>query len=273
MYRSYTTAHNTLIAAIDHLEAFPHRDHFLWLHFFDIHHSLNLVPDIATQTRVGISGLDYAINDKPGRDRVYNSAAEARYVAELKRLDQQLKTLLEFIQERYSDDEMLVVLFSDHGQDFLETTPHFLPNTISHVPIMLRGGGVPKGDFDEYVQLMDLAPVVLHFAGLPALEDIDARLPECFGGGAAREFAITECIYPGEPYHLGIKSREYELYMESGGAVDRNGRFPSEGAKISIYAVGNHEIDLAQSRKDLVESFVAMAPDYARNAVANAEAS
>jgi arylsulfatase A-like enzyme len=79
----------------------------------------------------------------------------------------------------------LVVIFSDHGEDFDEVDTHgpggphghhgwLLRESCLHVPLILVGPGVPKGlVVEEPVALMDLGPTVLELMGVGPLPEMD----------------------------------------------------------------------------------------------------
>lgn len=45
-----------------------------------------------------------------------------------------------------------------------------------HVPFILMGPGIPAGMSEERVSIVDLAPTVAHFMGIPAPDDLDGRV-------------------------------------------------------------------------------------------------
>ena len=78
------------------------------------------------------------------------------------------------------------------------------------------------------------------------LEDvaIDGRLPQAFGGEDAREFAITECLHPGDTYSAVANSSEYEIYFDNGEKTDEEGRFHLGDYRIyGFYRNGDKIID------------------------------
>ncbi len=88
-----------------------------------------------------------------------------------------------FFEDLYSDgllENTLVVVFSDHGEEFLEhggVLHEMLYRETLHVPlIFFWPGHLPAGRVvEEQVPLMDLAPTLLELAGLPAPPITNAR--------------------------------------------------------------------------------------------------
>ncbi|MAI80577.1 MAG: hypothetical protein CL917_16670 [Deltaproteobacteria bacterium] len=103
---------------------------------------------------------------------------EQLYDAGIRQLDTELGRLLSVIEEEGLDQNGLVVITSDHGEEFMDhgRMDHFLTvyQEILHVPMIFRGRAIPeKLRIDTPVSLVDIAPTILSIAGLPVDEDID----------------------------------------------------------------------------------------------------
>jgi arylsulfatase A-like enzyme len=98
--------------------------------------------------------------------------------------------------------DTLVVLFSDHGEEFLEHGQRFhgyqLFEETLHVPLVVRWPGrVPAGRrVDAPVSLVDVMPTVLYLADLPARTGLDGRnLAPLFASGPTEErAAVSEAM-------------------------------------------------------------------------------
>ena len=88
---------------------------------------------------------------------------------------------------------------------------------------MIRGGGVPVGESEEYMELVDLMPTLLHYSDLPAEEKIDGQLPKVFGGDKERKFTYTEAIHPNQTYKVLITDDEHTLCFENGSPILNDG--------------------------------------------------
>jgi arylsulfatase A-like enzyme len=136
----------------------------LWVNFSDPHHVWNapaaLRPDPATLK------LPAHWPDLPGM-----RSQLADYCAEVNRLDQSVKALLDLLASRGFADNTLVVFAGDNGA----ALPHgkgSLYDPGSNVPFLIRWPGVvkPGGDSRELISAEDLAPTVLAAAGLKPAE-------------------------------------------------------------------------------------------------------
>jgi arylsulfatase A-like enzyme len=105
-----------------------------------------------------------------GQDRA--SVDAARYDAEIRYTDDVVARFLTALDERGLSDDTLVVLTADHGQHFGEHQVYghgqTLYDSLLHVPLLLRGPGVPAGKrVSDSVGLIDLMPTVLDLLGMP----------------------------------------------------------------------------------------------------------
>ena len=130
----------------------------------------------------------FGSKEKPRRidaemERVEFDARDVQHLKELydagiRQLDTELGRLLGFIDSSGRADETLVIITSDHGEEFLEhgRVGHALTTYQQslRVPLMMRGPGLPAGvRVEAPVSLVDLAPTLLALAGLPAPDDLD----------------------------------------------------------------------------------------------------
>lgn len=254
VYKNEMSLIETIGALMDHLRAFPERDHFAWMTMLDAHHTLAGTPDIANQLAVPLVGHDY--REERAKSPMMLQANEGqtlRHIEELKRIDFNLGPVFRFIEERYADDEMLVCLVADHGPGFTTADPRALSHEKTHVALMMRGRGVGSAArIDEPVQNTDVFPTLLHLAGLAYSENIDGRLPECLGGPPRREYAISEIMYPGKKYEATIKDARFEFYLTSNGPVDDDGRFTLDPPGATLHPLGDWTTDATGSHPDRV---------------------
>jgi arylsulfatase A-like enzyme len=96
---------------------------------------------------------------------------KALYDGEIRYTDGQLNRVLEHLAKRGLARHTLLLVTSDHGEAFLEhgtwSHGHRLYEELVRIPLLLHGPGVPTGRVPQQVSLMDLAPTVLGWLGLP----------------------------------------------------------------------------------------------------------
>ena len=215
-------------AFFEHLRAFPRRDNFAWLTYFDLHHIINDVPDVGAQAGYTLAAHDYARSEEKSILRLnVDEPAILRYVEELRRIDFHLGLIFSHIEKNYSDEEMLVCLVSDHGTSYLSEDSKILARERTHVPFMLRGGGIPSGlKSREWVQNVDILPTLLRSADIPFEPGrFDGDVPRALGGTRERDHVLCESVFPGSTYKATVKDEAFDFYLETKGRVDDEGDF------------------------------------------------
>ena len=103
---------------------------------------------------------------------------EDLYVAGIRQMDDGIARLLAVLRERDLLADTLLILTSDHGEEFLGHGGVLHGRTqfedVLRVPLMLVGPGVPRHlRVPEPASLIDLVPTVLARLGLPPAEGLD----------------------------------------------------------------------------------------------------
>ncbi len=104
---------------------------------------------------------------------------EELYDAGIRQLDTEVGRLFGALDQAGLADDALVVITSDHGEEFMEhgRVDHFLTmyQEVLRVPLILRGPGIPAGlRSSAPVSIIDVAPTILTLAG--------ARVPASLEG-------------------------------------------------------------------------------------------
>jgi arylsulfatase A-like enzyme len=94
------------------------------------------------------------------------------YDGEILSWDEQFDALLQDLDRRGVLQDTLVVVTSDHGEEFGEHGllghGRSLHDELLHVPLVMLNTPLPPGRRDDLVGLIDLAPTLVRLAGLPA---------------------------------------------------------------------------------------------------------
>ena len=171
--------------AIDELEA-DEDPWFLQLHFLDAHLPYQApdayLPDIDfaslpidLTTASGMSKLraEWDTLSRPEQQDCLE-AAMALYRSEIQFLDDELGRLVEYLEETGTLDDTLVVLFSDHGEQFWEHGEMGHKDTLYAQETRTLGGffggGLMPGVVDSPTTHADLAPSIFAALGLDAPE-------------------------------------------------------------------------------------------------------
>jgi len=158
------------------------------------------------------------------------------YDAGIRQLDTELSRLFAWMQKQGLIDETLLVVTSDHGEEFMEhgRVDHFLPmwQEVLRVPLILRGPGVPAGvRVQAPVSHLDLAPTILSLAGVETDVPLDGLdLAPLWSGGDDGVFRERFLYGEGSggltydlvvrgyfPVYRSVRRDRYKLVYESKG--------------------------------------------------------
>lgn len=103
---------------------------------------------------------------------------EALYDAGIRQFDSELGRFFRFLDDADLTEGSVVVVTSDHGEEFMEhgRVDHFLTmyQEVIRVPFVLRGPGIPSGLRPVApVSIIDVAPTLLTLAGLDVPPDVE----------------------------------------------------------------------------------------------------
>lgn len=170
----------------------------------------------------------------------FSDNKERQYLEMVRRLDRLLGTLYRYIKNNFQKEEVVVGLYSDHGQGFMVPKgAHFLSEQRSKVAMMFYGGEY-QGVCEEPISILDYSAILCKMAGIDYdLEKTDANLPVFFGGKEERRWAVTQTIHHGNPYEAALHGRKYRVFVSGDNWADEFGRFRWETEKVCIYEKGS----------------------------------
>jgi len=151
------------------------RRFFFWAHFLDPH-------DLYERH----AGIDWG---KSSRDR---------YDGEVTFTDQHVGKLLDFIAGKPWAGRTVVIVTSDHGEEFGEhnMTRHGFEvwETLVHVPLMVVAPGAAPRHIDVPRSAIDLAPTILDFLGVPADASFEGKslVSEIYGGPTEERDVVVD---------------------------------------------------------------------------------
>lgn len=205
------------------------------------------------------------------------------YDAGIRQLDAEIGRFLRFLEEDGRLDHAMVVITSDHGEEFSEHGRfyHFLTTyqEVLRVPVIFRGLGIAAGkDISAPISTVDLAPTILGWAGISppsemegadlgallasksnpeATQTLEARLAHRFQYGEASGGLQWEKVAPGEfPVFHSVRQGAYKLIHQSGAESPRLydlNSDPGEQIDISSQEVSITKTLQAELQKRLTE--------------------
>lgn len=216
-----------LTEAMEHLEAFKDADDFLWICLPDLHDIADeFEMRTSIQTAAPLQFRELRHTEETSVRKGFDKAKIERLKMELRRMDTLLSSLYFYIESNYQEEEYIISMMSDHGQGYLiPEGGEFLDEGRTKVTMMFRGRNIPTGQCTSLMESVDLFPVLLNAAGIKEFDLKDGNIPIYFGGTKDREYALSESIFPGSPYHCSLNYENEIFYFSSGENCSKSGRF------------------------------------------------
>ncbi len=166
------------------------RPFFLFLHFYDVHTDFTPEPEWERMFVEPYDGdltgvtMDLAkARNQVQRGQRTLTEADVRYLeqlydAEIRTFDERLGVFFDYLDAEGLTDETLVVITSDHGEEYnehgglLHGRTHY--QELVRIPLIVRGPGVPVGlRIAEPVHLVDVAPMIYGLTSVTPPEGMD----------------------------------------------------------------------------------------------------
>lgn len=171
------TARALVARALDWVDATPGVARLMYLHLFDPHSPYAAPAPFAPAWPADLPRTLEELRDAPadpGIEARILDALRAQYDGEVAYVDAALGELLDGLAARGALRDALVLVTSDHGEEFREHGllahgPHLYEESLA-VPLLLAGFGrraLPPGIREAPVSLPDVCPTLLDLAGLP----------------------------------------------------------------------------------------------------------
>ena len=186
---------------------------FLFLHDYDVHSDYGALPEyeklFARPYRGRIDGstdqLREFSNESLDLDASDLEHLIDLYVAGVRQTDAQVGRLIEHLRTSGQLESTLIIVTSDHGEEFLEHSGVLHGRThydeVLRIPLILRGPGIPRGRrISDPVSINDILPTTLALLGLPWKEKTDGIDASQLWRSESRE-AARERILFGEADH------------------------------------------------------------------------
>jgi arylsulfatase A-like enzyme/Flp pilus assembly protein TadD len=224
------------------------RPFFLWLHFYDPHQPYG-APE-------------------PFRSRF----ATGPYDGEIAYTDSALATLFAGLRSRGLFESSLIALTADHGEglgDHGESTHgYFIYSSTIRIPLLVRGvSSVQGADIATSVSLVDLAPTLLHVAGLPvpaSMQGMDLAGSIISGREPQPHPVYMETMYP--LLHLGWNPLRALISERAAAGASWNLVKYIEAPHPELYDLGRDQLELhnvysshqaeAAAERDQLQAFV-----------------
>jgi arylsulfatase A-like enzyme len=159
---------------------------FLFMHYYDAHSDYTAFPEHRAAFEAPYGGeIDGStvqlLNFRRGRGEI--NAADADHLIDLydagiRQVDEELQRLFAFLRESGKLDSALVILTSDHGEEFLEHGSVLHGQThyaeVLRIPLIIRyPPRLPALRIRSPVSLVDVLPTILGLLGEAPMADVD----------------------------------------------------------------------------------------------------
>ncbi len=187
-------------------------------------------------------------------------AIKASYRAEVAFADHEIGRLLERVPAGTA-----VILTSDHGEEFFEhggfLHGHTLYEELVHVPLIIRGPGVPPGvTVRDTVSHVDITPTVLDLTGIGGTDSdgfSGTSLLRYVGRPFEREGPIYSILESHRRLQISVRRDEWKLHM-----------FPNRRATLANLRDDPDEAqDFSQSHPEIASELLRLGQDWQRQAV------
>jgi len=169
--------------AIRFLEQPGEQPFFLFLHLFDIHYDYQ--PPEQDWRRFDpdydgtLTGFNFTTNQAINADMDPRDLEHllALYDGEIRFTDRHVGRLVDAVERLGLLDETLILVTSDHGDEFFEhgrkAHTKTLYEEVLHVPLLAYGGGVARNvRHPDVVRHIDMMPTILEAVGLPVPQNV-----------------------------------------------------------------------------------------------------
>lgn len=220
----------------------PEQPFFLLVHTYDIHSPYELTPLPFRDHFLGeldeLPDDDYRGNmsgrmrqtwdarheePPPQLDAAELAYAKAMYDGGIRHVDHWFGGFLDFLRHRGLLEKAIVVVISDHGDEFQEHDTLFherLYATVTRIPLIVHfPDGFGQGVWDDVVESIDLAPTLLERVGVEGAAGIQGSslLPMLRGErGGDQGTAISESPFLGRRIALTTREARYFLTVKGG---------------------------------------------------------
>ncbi|MDO4720825.1 MAG: sulfatase-like hydrolase/transferase [Peptostreptococcaceae bacterium] len=242
---------------IDNMDAMKETNQYYYVNIMELHDVADEYKlPLQVQTALSLKELRQDMkNDSTSVKQVFSEEKEARYREQMKYVDKYLGILFEHIRKTFSDQEVLVTLFSDHGQGFLiHEGEFFLDDKRTQVPLLINDGGKELRICEEPISAVDYLPIMGSLVGFEVeMKSIDGILPKYFGGESERDFTVSENLFPGDTYKIALRSKKDVFYFESKEEVEYDGRVLLDEFDVKLMDIDGNPIFDADREKRYID--------------------
>lgn len=202
---------------------------FIWAHYMDIHWPYHLEDELCSPQDIAQAWTDLVhLHNANWEGAEITPAQRDHYIRLYERAvaytDTHLGQLFEFLDSARLSEETVIILLSDHGEEFLEHQRwgHWednLHDEVLRVPLIMKiPGYAGPSAIDQQIRLIDLMPTVLDLWGCPPPAELQGKSLAALLDGSPNaslpEVAVSEMWR--EAWHIiSVRTEAYKYIWDS----------------------------------------------------------
>jgi arylsulfatase A-like enzyme len=202
---------------------------FAWVHYMDVHWPYHIEKRLEKPNDIAQAWRDLShLHSVAWKGKPLSEPQKDRYVhlyeEAVSYTDFWIGKLLDYLETSGESERTIVILLSDHGEEFLEHDrwghrESNLHDELLHVPLVILLPNGPRGfEIIQQVRTLDIMPTVLDLSKQTLLEGMlgTSLLPLISGdpNGYKPEFSISEM--PREDWHrVAVRNGNYKYIWDS----------------------------------------------------------
>jgi arylsulfatase A-like enzyme len=223
----YATAKELNAAAMPWLESVE-EPFMAWMHYMDVHWPYHLEDELTDPQDIAQAWQDLShLHEVNWNGAPVSPGQKARYVRlyeeAIAYTDSQIGVLLDFLDETGLAENTVVILVSDHGEEFMERR-HWghvelnLYDEILKVPMIMRIPGVPGNQvIGRQVSGMDIMPTILELAGCPIPKKVLGHSLVPLWSGNAEAYGVEVAIgerWRDTSHMIAVRTENYKYIWD-----------------------------------------------------------
>jgi len=245
---------------------------FLFLHYYDVHsdyHSLPQYEEQFVRPYQGIADGSTAQLLRFRKDLFPLDDDDAKHLIDLydagiRQMDDGMARLFALLEKKDMLDNTLIIVTSDHGEEFLEHGGVLHGRTqfqeVIHVPLLIRGPGIPHSKRLRHItSLVDVMPTMLSLLGIsppatldginlcPLWQKSNAQLPQRY------IFAEADHNNKINDAKRAVRHLQYKLHYD---------RLSKETQLYDLSDDPGEKVDVAHKHTQLVDSMLSSLKDF-----------
>jgi arylsulfatase A-like enzyme len=237
---------------------------FTWIHYMDVHWPYHLEEKLIRPADIAQAWRDLAhMHRMIYEDKSMSPAQRHHYIELYERAvqytDSQVGRLLKHLSGLGQADNTIIIVVSDHGEEFLERHHWGHPeinlyDEIVRVPLIIYLPGYPGGQvLKRQVRLLDIMPTVLDLCGCPFPTTMEGNsLVPLWNGDETLyngDIAISERWRDqGDINHIvSIRSEHFKFIW--------NDRFPQQPKLFDLKNDPGEKLNVAEEYQDILDQF------------------